>query len=75
MRIGIVRRQLEEGPLRQHLLLNATRLVGWQDFRREVTDVRRAQSAIAPVPVPMGLSAFTKGDGKGRFKGNGKGKS
>ncbi|CAK0885065.1 unnamed protein product [Prorocentrum cordatum] len=34
-------------------LLNATRLVEWQDFRREVTDIRRAQSAIAPVPVPM----------------------
>ncbi|CAK0830057.1 unnamed protein product [Prorocentrum cordatum] len=48
MRIGIVLRQLEEGPLRQHLLLNATRLVEWPDFRREVTDVRRAQSAIAP---------------------------
>ncbi|CAK0882798.1 unnamed protein product, partial [Prorocentrum cordatum] len=51
------------------------RLVEWQDFRREVTDIRRAQSAIAPVPVPMDLSAFTKGDGKGRFKGDGKGKS
>ncbi|CAK0851548.1 unnamed protein product, partial [Prorocentrum cordatum] len=75
MRIGIVLRQLEEGPLRQHLLLNATRLVERQDFRREVTDARRAQSAIAPVPVPMDLSAFTKGDGKGRFKGDGKGKS
>ncbi|CAK0792782.1 unnamed protein product, partial [Prorocentrum cordatum] len=46
--IGIVLWQLEEGPLRQHLWLNATRLVEWQDFRREVTDVRRAQSAIAP---------------------------
>eukprot|EP00959_Pyramimonas_sp_CCMP1952_P175952 3676926-Pyramimonas_sp.AAC.1 len=55
MRIGIVLWQLEEGPLRQHLWLNATRLVEWQDFRREVTDVRRAQSAIAPVPVPMDL--------------------
>ncbi|CAK0826820.1 unnamed protein product [Prorocentrum cordatum] len=75
MRIGIVLRQLEEGPLRQHLLLNATRLVEWQDFRREVTDVRRAQSAIARVPAPMDLSAFTKGDGRGRFKGDGKGKS
>ncbi|CAK0847058.1 unnamed protein product [Prorocentrum cordatum] len=60
MRIGIVLRQLEEGPLRQHFLLNATRLAGWEDFRREVTDIRRAQSAIAPVPVPMDLSAFAK---------------
>ncbi|CAK0860738.1 unnamed protein product, partial [Prorocentrum cordatum] len=75
MRIGIVLRQLEEGPLRQRLLLNATRLVEWQDFRREVTDIRRAQSAIAPVPVPMDLSAFTKGDGEGRFRDDGKGKS
>ncbi|CAK0838042.1 unnamed protein product, partial [Prorocentrum cordatum] len=75
MRIGIVLRQLEEDPLRQHLLLNATRLVEWQDLRREVTDIRRAQSAIAPVPVPMDLSAFTKGDGKGRLMGDGKGKS
>ncbi|CAK0888783.1 unnamed protein product [Prorocentrum cordatum] len=69
MRIGIVLR------LRQNLLLNATRLVERQDFRREVTDIRRAQSAIAPVPVPMDLSAFTKGDGMGRFKGDSKGKS
>ncbi|CAK0876009.1 unnamed protein product [Prorocentrum cordatum] len=58
MRIGIVFRQLEEGPLRQRLLLNATKLVEWQDFRREVADVRRAQSAIAPAPVPMDLSAM-----------------
>ncbi|CAK0856358.1 unnamed protein product [Prorocentrum cordatum] len=61
MRIGIVLRQLEEGPLRQHLLLNATRLVEWQDCRREVTDIRRAQSAIAPVPVPMDLNAKHRG--------------
>ncbi|CAK0834951.1 unnamed protein product [Prorocentrum cordatum] len=41
-----------------------------------------AQSAIAPAPVPMGLSAFAKGgkgkgrsDGKGKTKGDGKGRS
>ncbi|CAK0861852.1 unnamed protein product, partial [Prorocentrum cordatum] len=74
MRIGIVLRQLEEGPLRHHLFLNATRLVEWRDFRREVTDIRRAQSAIAPVPLPMDLSAFTEGDGQGKSRGDGKGK-
>ncbi|CAK0896231.1 unnamed protein product [Prorocentrum cordatum] len=52
MRIRIVLRQPEEGPLRQHLLLNATRLVEWQDSRREVTDIRCAQSAIAPRECP-----------------------
>ncbi|CAK0842285.1 unnamed protein product, partial [Prorocentrum cordatum] len=76
MRIGIVPRQLEEGPLRQHLLLNATRLVEWHEFRREVTGIRRAQRSIAPVPVPMDLSAFTRGAGKGnKSKGDGKGRS
>ncbi|CAK0903034.1 unnamed protein product, partial [Prorocentrum cordatum] len=75
MRTGIVFRQLEESPLRQRLLLNATRLVEWPDFRRDLTEICRAQSAIAPVLVPMDLSAFTRGDGKGKSRGGGKGKS
>ena len=63
IRIGIVLRQLPEGALKQHLLLNAERLRTWPDFKAEVVMIRRAQVALGPTPMDIG--AFNKGSGKG----------
>ena len=66
MRIGIALRQMEDGPLRQHLLLNGGRLAVWKDFKSEITDVLRAIAAVGP--TPMDVSAVYKG-GKATGKG------
>ena len=70
MKIGVVLKQLDEGSLRQHLLMNAARLSTWLDFKREVQEIRRAQASI--VATPMDIGAFQKG-GKGDRGGKGKG--
>ena len=74
MKIGIALRQMAEGSLRQHLVLNSTRLVAWKDFKQEVTDVQRALASIGPVPMDVG-AVFKGGKsvGKNAHK-NGKGK-
>ena len=59
LRIGIALRQMEDSPLRQHLLLNGSRLVRWKDFKSEITDVLRAMAAVGP--TPMDVSALVKG--------------
>ena len=33
MKIGIALRQLEEGPLKQHMLMNSARLTAWPNFK------------------------------------------
>eukprot|EP00971_Amphidinium_carterae_P334658 6470061-Amphidinium_carterae.1 len=53
IRIGIVLRQLEESQLKQHLVMNAQRLVLWRDFKREVSNIRRAQINLGPVPMDL----------------------
>ncbi|CAK0863719.1 unnamed protein product, partial [Prorocentrum cordatum] len=63
MTIGIVLRQMEEGP-------HAATPLAQCDPACGVTDFRRAQSAIALVPVPMDLSVFAKG-GKASSAWNG----
>ena len=75
MRIGIALRQMEDSPLRQHLLLNGSRLVMWKDFKSEITDVLRAMAAVGP--TPMDVSALVKGGKPGGegTKGVGKGQS
>lgn len=43
VRMGVLMRQLPEGGLRQHLVLNSSRLTTWQALKLEVESVRRAQ--------------------------------
>ena len=75
MRVGIALRQMEDGPLRQHLLLNGSRLNVWKDFKSEITDVLRAMAAVGPTPMDVGaLFKGGKSGGKGS-KGSGKGAS
>jgi len=70
MKVGVVLKQLEDGPLRNHLVLNAARLANWSDFREEFITVRRAQAALGQGAQPMDLGALAtrkggkKGDGK-----------
>ena len=70
LKIGIVIRQAEEGPMRTHLIMNSHRLATFQDIKTEVTDVKQAQSAVkARSGDAMDVDAFTKGS-KGASKGS-----
>jgi hypothetical protein len=72
IRIGIVLNSLEEGSLRDHLVMNSSRLETWSAFKEEVTNIKRAQSSSGGIdPNAMDIGAFNKGNGKG---GKGKGK-
>ena len=63
MKIGIALRQMEEGSLRQHLLMNSSRLTTWKTFKSEIVDIKRASAAVGAVPMDIG--ALGKGKGKG----------
>ena len=46
LKVGIVIRQTEEGPMRTHLIMNAHRLTAFPDIKAEVTNVEQAQRAV-----------------------------
>ena len=66
MRVGIVLRQLEEGPPKQHLLMNQTRLNTWVVFKQEVIDIRRAQATPNSVPMDPGFAVEGRREGQGQ---------
>ena len=43
LKVGVVIRQTEEGPMRTHLIMNAHRLTTFLDVNAEVTNVKQAQ--------------------------------
>ena len=45
LKVGIVIRQPEEGPMRTRLIMTSHRLATFQDINTEVTNVEQAQSA------------------------------
>jgi len=58
--IGTVLRNMPEGALKQHLILNINKFVSWDALIKEIDEVRRAQAAAQAGPMPMavdGLSA------------------
>ena len=72
LKIGIVIRQAEEGPMRTHFIMNSHRSATFQDIKTEVTNLKQAQSAVMARPGDaMDVDAFTKGS-KGVSKGSGK---
>ena len=71
LKIGIVIRQAEEGPMRTHLIMNSHRLATFQDIKTEVTNVKQAQSAVKVRSGAMDVDAFTKGS---KVASNGSGK-
>ena len=48
IRIGVALRMLPDGPLKQHLVLNSTRLTTWVILKAEIDNVRRAQAVYTP---------------------------
>lgn len=78
IRIGIVLRNMDEGPVRQHLLMNAERLKLWQDFREEIVNIRRAQltstgtvgaGGMGAAPMELGqLGSFDRGGQSGGYQ-------
>jgi hypothetical protein len=58
MKIGVTLRNLEEGPLKQHMLLNADRFKTWIDFRNEIINIKRAMSQANATSSPMQLDAL-----------------
>jgi len=59
VRIGIVLRQLEESPLKQHLVLNSERLKTWKTFVEEMVQVRTALNAAASGSSPMDIGGVS----------------
>ena len=55
LKVGLVINRLEDGNLRNHLVMNMERLNTWEAFTAEVQAVRRAQQGTQP----MGLSEFS----------------
>ena len=75
LKIGIVIRQADEGPMWTHFVMNSRRLATFQDINTEVTNVKQAQSAVlAKMGNAMDVGAFSKGSSEGASKGAGKGK-
>ena len=73
VKIGVVLRNLVDGPLKQHLLMTLQDLDTYVKLRNEVVRVRHAQMAAAGNPQPMDISAAewaedldALGKGKGR---------
>ena len=63
LRIGVATLLLEDGPIKQHLLMNAERLKTWLVFRQELVEIRRAQVAAGVAPMDVG-ALTSKGGGK-----------
>ena len=59
IRIGVVLRQLPEGGLRQHLILNSSRVTTWALLKQEVESVRRAQMSLQNAAYPMDVSELS----------------
>ncbi len=51
LKTGVVLKQLDKGSFKQHLLMNASRLSAWLDFKREVQEIRRAQASVIATPI------------------------
>ena len=67
IKIGIVVKNLEDGPLKVHLLLNLERVATWDAFRADIVDFRRAQdTASGPAPMDVGMLGGRPGKGGGR---------
>ena len=60
IRIGIVMKNLPDGNVKQHLIMNSERLSQWTTFREEVYNIKRAQNAaqFGAGAVPMDVGAL-----------------
>ena len=69
LKVGVVIRQTEEGPMSTHLIMNAHRLTTFLDVNAEVTNVKQAQSAeMTKAGDSMDVDSFSKGSCKSASK-------
>ena len=68
--MGIVLINLDEGPLKEHLLMNSAKFTSWNEFKEEITNIRRAKDASQGV-APMDVDGLAKGKPKGKGAGKG----
>eukprot|EP00971_Amphidinium_carterae_P194206 3853846-Amphidinium_carterae.1 len=85
VKVGLVLKQLPDGALKQHVVLNLEKWDTYEKLRMEIENISRAQLAAQHSSTPMDLAAInaTKGGGspmkggkgkdKGKDKGGGKG--
>ena len=63
LKIRIVIRHAEEGPMRTHFIMNSHRSATFQDIKTEVTKLKQAQSAMMARPGDaINVDAFTLRD-------------
>eukprot|EP00971_Amphidinium_carterae_P104016 2059882-Amphidinium_carterae.1 len=73
VKIGLILKQLPEGGLKQHLVLNLERWDTYEKLRSEVENISRAQVASQHSTIPMDLHALNPTKGSSGLKGAGKG--
>ena len=64
IKTAVLQKGLQDEQLRNHLVLNATRLTTWAEVREEVRVVMSTRMALQG-PIPMDISAI---DSKGKCK-------
>ena len=76
LKVGIVIRQTEEGPMKKHLIMNAHKLTTFPDIEAEVTNLKQAQRAVMTKPGDaMDVDSFSKGSPKRASQRFGEGKN
>eukprot|EP00971_Amphidinium_carterae_P352084 6492417-Amphidinium_carterae.2 len=69
VKVGLILKQLPEGGLKQHLVLNLERWDTYEKLRSEVENIARAQAAAQHSTVPMDLNAINPTKGGSGVKG------
>ena len=69
LKVGIVLANLDDGLVREHLMLNAERLTTWLSFKMELEQITRLRSYSQGGLVAMDVDALTKNGGRKGPKG------
>ena len=70
IKIGTTIRGIDDGPLREHLLLHSERCTNFADFRAEVETIARARANASGGASPMDIGAFSSQAQGAKFEGN-----
>ena len=60
VKVGTILKNMPEGGLKQHLILNIHKFTTWALLANEIIEVRRAQSAAQSGPQPMVVDALVQ---------------
>eukprot|EP00971_Amphidinium_carterae_P319662 6353145-Amphidinium_carterae.1 len=69
VKVGLILKQLPDGGLKQHLVLNLERWDTYEKLRSEVENIARAQAAAQHSTIPMDLHAINPTKGGSGIKG------